>query len=759
MGKYLDIKNLSNKDKNKLFSFLNELLIDKKNENLILKRSDLIDVFSIKLEKRVLENNNVNVFIIEYIDTIDEENKRQIAIEKLLNNDMTSSLYNKNYQKAITGSEIQINDILNNQITIVKDTVFDITIREIQNSFKSIKANKHIIAITGSSNVQYKFEEGEQLINKYLTLIYTYNVNKTKIQSLFLDFSVLRDKIKVEFLELKQILDFVDDNSIDTSIGNDVTYLEIEKFEQKVDTEYSKLKNRLQYFNRIVDGKIENVANNLISNLESKFKSYSNSKDFNSKKIKNDAIGVAADLALDLAISTYKTRQESKKTIAYLEQDIEIIRNTFTIDVSNLLDDFYRLFEIYSDIKENYIPNAITFYNVLSQNKKTELKELYEFVEHYELQPLWEKRKLLLSKIKFLNIEIDQTLKIVDNKQEAFTKIKNNNEYKISKNNSLIDTLNFKPSFIDLILSFGMYNFVFNNFLKEKINHQIENHESENVILKTQIIKLKNDLEACIDYHQQIKTDKNTLEESLTLLNKEILQKVSRIKTQLNINFYKEKISFLEEHFNNILRIDIDNELKTPEKYSESLKIISNYKIQPTKDLQDFEYKGNYVKLYSLIKSIKSKTIENLEDKIITIKGIEFLEIDESKLQNIEEEYIKKTLSILNKVKDLQLGNDTLDNMLNAETSRFINSTIKKHTQEISHLYNYENHISKATTLLMDYFKDLNEILKTKEITEFYMQLNAHNLNELSDRKLQLDERLKNKYQKNIPNEFNEDNF
>jgi len=759
MKNYIDINQISKQEKRKLYGFLSSLLFDIKNDNLILRRSELVNILSLELEKPITENNFIDAFVIKYIDSLDDENKREVVIEKLLNNDMTSSLYNKIYQHAITGKEIKIVDIINNKINAVRDTVFASCVHTIENQFKSIKANKHLIAITGSSNVQYKFEEGQQLINKYLNLIYTYNVNKTKIQSLFLDFSILRDKIKTEFLEVKQILDFVDDEDINVSIGNDVTYLEIEKFEEKIETEYSKLKNRLQYFNKIVDGELENVANNLINNLEAKFKSYNNSKAFNTTKFKSDAIGLATDFAVDLAISTYKTRQESKKTIAYLEQDIEIIRNTFAIDSSNLLDDFYRLFEIYTEVKENYIPNAVKFYNFLIESKNTELKELHELMQHYELQPIWEERNSILLKIKFLNIENEQNLKIVKNKQEVFTEIENNNEYKISENNSIIETLNFKPGFIDLVLSFGMYNFVYDIFLKEKINDQIENREIENQILKAQIIKCKNELEASINYQQQIKVEKSILEETLTKLNKEILKKVSKIKAQLNITFYKEKINFLEEHYNNILKIDIDTELKTPEKYSESLKIISNYKIQSTEDLQDFEYQDNYVNLYSLINSIKSTIIENLEGKIMSIKGIDVLELNESKLQNIEEEYIQKSLTILNKVKDLQLGNDTLDNILNTETSKFVNSTIRKYTQGINHLDNYETHIAKASTLLIHYFKDLNEILKTNEVTEFYKQLNEHNLNELSNRKIQLDERLKNKYQKSISNEFNEDNF
>ena len=250
MGKYLDLINISPLEKNKLFVFLNSFLFDEKNENLILKRSELVDTLSLELDEFIVENNNVNKFIIEYTDTLLDENQRKIVIEKLVNNDMTSSLYNKIYQQAINGDEVLLSDILVNELSDVKEALFESSIRSIQDQFKTIKANKQFLAITGSSNVQFKFEEGEKLINKYLNLIYAYKINRTKIQTLFLDFSVLRDKIKDEFLELKQIVDFIDDDLINTSIGEDVAYLDVEKFKKKIKTEYNKLQDKLHYFNK-----------------------------------------------------------------------------------------------------------------------------------------------------------------------------------------------------------------------------------------------------------------------------------------------------------------------------------------------------------------------------------------------------------------------------------------------------------------------------------------------------------------------------
>ena len=758
MKDYLDIIEISNQEKTKLFTFLNSLLFDIKNENLLLRRSELVDILSIELGRYIIENNNIDVFVIEYVDSLDDENKKKIVIEKLINNDMTTFLYNKIYQQAINTTEIPIENIIDNQISIVKEAVFQSCVNTIETEFKAIRANKHLIAITGSSNVEYKFEEGERLIHKYLSLIYTYSTHRAKIQSLFLDFSVLRDKIKTDFFELKQILDFIDDDSVDTSIGNDVTYLEVEKFTKKVETEYDKLKDRLQYFNKIVDQELDGVVNSLISNLESKFKSYNKSKTISSERLKSDAAGMAASFAVDLALSTYKTRQESKKTIALLEKDIEIIKNTFTIDVSNFLDDFYRLFEIYTDVRENYIPNAVKFFNVLNHSKETELKELLEVAEHYEIQFLWKERNKVLSKIKFLNTEIEQTSKVIEYRQNILTETKEKNELKTSQNNLLIDNLNFEPGFIDLVLSFGMYNFVYNTFLKEKIDNQIENCKNENKILKLEIEKCQKELDIPTKYYLQIETDKKVLEESLTELNKEILDKVSKIQPHLDIDFYKNKIGFLEEHFNNILKIDIDEELKTPENYRNSVNIISKYKIHSPEDLDNFEYQSKYVKMYALINSIKHKTIENLEEKIMNLK-LDDLEIDESKIQDMEEGYVQQSLALLDKVRDIQLGNDTVESMLNAEVTNFVSENIRKYTDELSHIDNYEAHVAKASSLFIDYFKDLNQILKTKEVTDFYKNLNEHNYNELKSRKLQLDERLKNKYQKNITNEFNKEDF
>lgn len=759
MKDYLDISEISDKKKTKLFTFLNELLFDIKNENLLLRRSELVDILSIELGRYIIENNNIDVFVIEYVDSMDDENKKKIVIEKLINNDMTTSLYNKIYQQTINSTEISIENIIDNQISVVKEAVFQSCVNTIETEFKAIRANKHLIAITGSSNVEYKFEEGERLIHKYLSLIYTYSTHRAKIQSLFLDFSVLRDKIKTDFFQLKQILDFIDDNSVDTTIGNDVTYLEVEKFTKKVETEYDKLKDRLQYFNKIVDQELDGVVNNLISNLESKFKGY-NKKNavINSERLKSDAVGMAASFAVDLALSTYKTRQESKKTIALLEKDIEIIKNTFIIDVSNFFDDFYRLFEIYTDVRENYIPNAVKFFNVLNHNKETDLKELFEVAEHYEIQPLWKERIKVLSKIKFLNTEIEQTSKIIEYRQNIFTDTKEKNEFTISQNNSLIDTLDFQPGYIDLLFSFGMYNFVYNTFLKEKIDNQIENCKNENTILKLEIEKCQIELDIPSKYYLQIETDKKAEEENLTELNKEILDKVSKIQTHLNIEFYQNKIAFLEEHFNNILKIDIDEELKTPENYRKSVDIISNYQMHSPEDLDNFEYQSKYVKMYALINSIKHKTIEKLDEKIMNLK-LDDLEIDESIFQDIEEGYVQKSLALLDKIKDIQLGNDTVESMLNAEVTNFVSENIRKHTDGLSNIDNYEAHVAKASLLFIDYFKDLNQILKTKEVTDFYKNLNEYNSNELKNRKLQLDERLKNKYQKNITNGFNKEDF
>src|SRR5690606_36262074 len=508
MKDYLDIIEISNQEKTKLFTFLNSLLFDIKNENLLLRRSELVDILSIELGRYIIENNNIDVFVIEYVDSLDDENKKKIVLFRSINNDMTTFLYNKIYQQAINTTEIPIENIIDNQISIVKEAVFQSCVNTIETEFKAIRANKHLIAITGSSNVEYKFEEGERLIHKYLSLIYTYSTHRAKIQSLFLDFSVLRDKIKTDFFQLKQILDFIDDNSVDTTIGNDVTYLEVEKFTKKVETEYDKLKDRLQYFNKIVDQELDGVVNSLISNLESKFKSYNKSKTISSERLKSDAAGMAASFAVDLALSTYKTRQESKKTIALLEKDIEIIKNTFTIDVSNFLDDFYRLFEIYTDVRENYIPNAVKFFNVLNHSKETELKELLEVAEHYEIQFLWKERNKVLSKIKFLNTEIEQTSKVIEYRQNILTDTKEKNEFTISQNNSLIDRLDFVPGFIDLLFSFGMYNFVYNTFLKEKIDNQIENCKNENKILKLEIEKCQKELDIPTKYYLQIETDK-----------------------------------------------------------------------------------------------------------------------------------------------------------------------------------------------------------------------------------------------------------
>src|SRR5690606_39067839 len=217
----------------------------------------------------------------------------------------------------------------------------------------------------------------------------------------------------------------------------------------------------------------------------------------------------------------------------------------------------YRLFEIYTDVRENYIPNAVKFFNVLNHSKETELKELLEVAEHYEIQFLWKERNKVLSKIKFLNTEIEQTSKVIEYRQNIFTETKEKNELKTSQNNLLIDNLNFEPGFIDLVLSFGMYNFVYNTFLKEKIDNQIENCKNENKILKLEIEKCQKELDIPTKYYLQIETDKKVLEESLTELNKEILDKVSKIQPHLDIDFYKNKIGFLEEHFNNILKIDI----------------------------------------------------------------------------------------------------------------------------------------------------------------------------------------------------------
>ena len=742
----LDLKDISTLEKNKLITFIKKFVIESENETIIVNKSQLVQLFSKELNKKVLENNNVDKFLIDVVDSIEDKFKMKV-IEKFVNNESNSWLCNENYQRVINNYSIDIGEIANNKLSEVDKNSFISTINQIDLDFKSIKGNKQFLTVTGGTNVTNKFKEGEKLINKYLELIYTYKISRTKIQNLFLDYSLIRDVIKKDFLEIKQILDFIDDEKIDASIGRDVTYLDIEKFEGEVIFEYDKLRQNLTQFNNFLDKSIDGVAENFTKSLEKKFNKYSK-RAISSSEFKNDAIGVGVDLAVDMFLAVKSSRMESKKTLALLEKDIEIIKNKFTIDLSNLLDDFYRLYEIYRDVKENYIVSALQFHKYLTGYINTELKDLTDIINESDLKLLWKNRSEIISKIKFLKIEIDSTSKVLKSKSEIFKYLDETNSKIINENNLLLQKMNTKPSLLDFVLSFGMYHFVYNTSLKKNIINIITEYSNFNNGLQIEINEAKLDFEIHNEYFIKISNDLKKSEEALLIINQEIFDRINKIRKQINVDDLVLKIKNTEELFNNILKVDISKELKAPESYRESLNYISNYKIISKEETENFQYKNKYVQMYSMIENLKNNTIREMGNQIYNLKELEKIGLDNKVIENLEEGYIKQGLELIIKVECAEDAEVELEEKLNFEVQKFVHSKIAFLTSDFSHLDNYDQHVMKATNMFINYFSNLNTILKDKEITSYFKNANELNYSLLNERKGVLDKKINNKYLK-----------
>lgn len=375
------------------------------NTTIIIRR-ELVDYINSTLNIHIKESAYIKQLIkTAYEKTAYSKSIQEALVNNILENDGKNSVYNPDrvddntFSLDIENPNINMNNFT--LITLQNEKIKDIDgvklIDDVVREIDLIEREK-TISITGSSKVESYREHAFNIKNNYEKLIQTYEYVKNINLDLISDFEVTRNRLKIIREDLLNLLIDLFGDSIKTTEPDMFNFSEInwnnyEDSYPKLELFYNGINNEIEIFKEFHSEQMRAIS---VAGKDG-FKSFLNSADkiskTNGRLTKSDVKGAAAFAAgkfmLEAGQAIFKSRSQSKKTIAQIELDIEKLKQGMQSDVEKIMNDILKLGELQTEIKNKLIPQLELFTNRVSEIVINKISPYYKkIIKNKELKEL-----------------------------------------------------------------------------------------------------------------------------------------------------------------------------------------------------------------------------------------------------------------------------------------------------------------------------------------------------------------------------------
>ncbi|SNR58409.1 hypothetical protein [Lutibacter flavus] len=498
-----------------LVKTIQELAIQLSKSGEILNRRGLVSYLNLKYDdldlkeglfiKNLLKDAYTNSLHSKTIsDAIIYNFKENIGNDRIYNPDRifincSSLSFTDEYQMSFSNNV----NLIEKSIHLIKDNNSVGVINNLLKSNEEIREDE-VFSITGSSKVDAAYKYGREIVSGYKKLIEEYEHIKDLNLNVISDFEFLRNELKLLREDLIQLLidlfgDRIKQTNPDLFDFNSVEWLDFEDAWEKIDLYFLSLNKDLEIFDEAFNAQMKTLLNTGLSSgkkiFDNTLNTFEKSGAISKKDIKGKVSGAIVGLAIDATFSVLKSRSESKKTVAKIYRDIELIKEQMHNDSEKIISDILRLGGLYSKLKDKLIPSFKLFIDSISQIVITDIKPLYtEILTIGNVNELRDKNSKLLKEKRDIErelVDIKWNFRFIDEEKEKYVKLLSNSNFEY---NYIFTIRPKKPSTLYSIISLGNGNKLYNEVEKEwKENCEpfVELYKSWEVALKDEDVLKK----------------------------------------------------------------------------------------------------------------------------------------------------------------------------------------------------------------------------------------------------------------------------
>lgn len=493
-----------------LIKTIQELAIQLSKSGEILNRRGLVSYLNLKYEDLDLKEGLFlkNLLKDAYTNSLHSKTISEAIVYNFKENIGNNRIYNPerifiNCSSLSFTEEYQMSfinnvNLIEQSLHLIKDTDSVGVINGLLKSNDEV-IEEEVLSITGSSKVEAAYKYGREIVSGYKKLIEEYENIKDLNLNVISDFEFLRNELKLLREDLIQLLidlfsDRIKQSNPDLFDFSNVEWFDFEDTWEKIDLYFLSLDKDLEIFDEAFNAQMETLLNTGLSSgkkiFDNTLNTFEKSGTISKKDIKGQVSGALVGLAVDATFSVLKSRSESKKTVAKIYRDVELIKNEMHNDSEKIISDVLRLGGLYSTLKDKLIPSFKLFIENILQILNTDIKPLYtEIIAIGDIQELRDKNSELQKEKRDIERELEDkklSFRFIDEEKEKYIKLLSKNKFEY---NYVFTIRPKKPSTLYSIISLNNGNKLYSQVeqeWKENCEPFVELYKSWEVALKNE---------------------------------------------------------------------------------------------------------------------------------------------------------------------------------------------------------------------------------------------------------------------------------
>ncbi|WP_452228321.1 MULTISPECIES: hypothetical protein [unclassified Lacinutrix] len=466
---------------------IHELVIKLSTNRVIYNRRQLVDYLNENIEGLDLKEGILLRYILKeaYIKASHSKTVQDGIINNLIENNSNDSIYSPNRLFVNSASLTYDGDYLKNfenKIKLIENNSLEIRGMDVVNilnqSYQSALevTKKEEFSLTGNTKVENAYKYAVDVKKGYINIINKYDEIKDVNLNLISDFEFLRNELKLLRTDLIDLLidlfgDSIKNNEPDLFDFSEVEWIDFESTWENLNLYFSQIEQNLQSFKNIHDSEMNKLGE---SGLQYGKQAFNNLKKKNKSgglstgDIKGELAGAAISMAIQGVFSVGKTRSESKKTIAMINKDVEVLKNEMQNDQNKMINDLLRIASIFSHLNDKLIPSFKIFINKVISIIEDDIKPIYKQIESIEgIKEKRDNNSKLIKETRLIRLELadkENGLDFCDIEKVRINDLLNKSQFEY---NFVLDIKPEKPSLFYKIVSLGKGTRFYNEVLLE----------------------------------------------------------------------------------------------------------------------------------------------------------------------------------------------------------------------------------------------------------------------------------------------------
>ncbi|WP_185216203.1 hypothetical protein [Sphingobacterium mizutaii] len=467
-------------------------------------RSDIVEYLNSSnlLQKRLYEDSSFMQAYQSYYKTLSIYKKKNA--DKYFVNNFISKPLSQDGSLIVAEQSLTFDTVKNSaeSLKVLGEMInlsFEDEIREtldiFKNNFEKIELPKESwFSITGASNVKKFTQRATEVYSIYTNILEEYHFAKFSILQSINEYSQLRIQLSFDREDLICVLKDVYGEKIYDSYPqlfnfNQIEWLDVENMFNDLDTQFEKIQGKYDAFLDQADKNLQKVKDQLDSSLSNVVDKMVYSK-LNQKHIGKEVGKVAMKVLENIS----NTRSLSKEKYLEIKKDIEFMKLSFAPDYQKILVDLGRLFEVYTNIREVFIPLAECYGSYFNNILGGELKSLLNKYGEFKQSPVFKERERLVLSRRANELDVLEHHKSIGNLEKLLDDERAYLENEVKPlYEMLLNIQPTKPGMISKILSLGLNTAVYDHVFA-KWSTFFEPYEAEFNSSTNEIEKLKKDI-------------------------------------------------------------------------------------------------------------------------------------------------------------------------------------------------------------------------------------------------------------------------